>query len=553
MSSSSAPDVKMAHVNLMTDAIVANIPEESLRAVLRSMLAVDAALTKTFEERARLYLTKQANSPSQVVFTNDGRQISVTSSFYEQQGRIRAMLGCGLCFESIPLLANVVEQASDPAISCNQNGILGRALASIDGEIIQALTTVQKLLLVSSESRQLNDREIVPVSRLHHALVQGQRGLSPNGDYPFARSLLALQLSQLPPETSKQDPQASDAAHITVSSLSETIETFTLNGRTLPRLFSGLWQLSSPSWGIATLSQINAQFHEYSPLGFTAYDMADHYGDAEILFGRFRSTCTSPDALFGATKYCVFAPIEVTAEVISANITERCHRMQASHIDLLQFHWQDYSDPSYILALQYLQSDSRITALGLCNFDTEHMLNAINSGIKIHTNQVQFSLIDSRPLHSMVPACKTHGVKLLTYGTLLGGFLSSKWLDKPEPLDNFSQSITPSQRKYYEMIVNWGGWELCQELLQVLEDIGTKYDRSVSCVAMRWVLDVAEEVVGAVIVGTRWGVSGHAEENLKVYGWKLDGEDMAKIEGVLSRSRRDKMVELLGDCGGEYR
>ncbi|CAK1367576.1 unnamed protein product [Cercospora beticola] len=553
MSASSEPDVQMAHVNLMTDTIVANIPEDGLRAVLRSMLAVDPAITKTFEERSRSYLTKQAKSPSQEVFTSDGEQIEVTSSFHDQQGRIRAMLGCGLCFESIPLLVNIVGQATDLEILSGYTEKLGQELASIDGDIIQALTAVQKLLLVSSGSRQLNDTEIVPVSRLHQALVNGQKRLSSNDDYPFARSLLALQLSRLLPETSKRDALASRSTRITVSPLSQTVETFTVNARSLPRLFSGLWQLSSPSWGIATLSQINAQFHEYSSLGFTAYDMADHYGDAEILFGRFRSLCMNPNTLFGATKYCVFGPIEVTAEVISANITERCHRMQASHIDLLQFHWQDYGDPNYILALQYLQSDSRIHALGLCNFDTKHMLNAINSGIRIHTNQVQFSLIDSRPLHSMVPACKTHKVKLLTYGSLLGGFLSSKWLDKPEPLDNFSQSITPSQRKYYEMIVNWGGWELFQELLHVLQDVGTKHDRSVSCVAMRWVLDVADEVVGAVIVGTRWGVSGHAEENLKVYGWRLEGEDMNKIESVLSRSRRAKMVELLGDCGGEYR
>ncbi|GIZ49089.1 hypothetical protein CKM354_001212900 [Cercospora kikuchii] len=553
MASSSELDAKMAHVNLMTDTIVANMPEDGLRAVLRSMLAVDPAITKTFEERARIYLTKQAKSPSQKMFTNDGEQTTVTPSFHEQQGRIRTMLGCGLCFESIPLLANIVEQVSDLEISSGQNEIMGRELASIDGDIIQALTAVQKLLLVPSGSRRLNDSEIVPVSQLHQALVQGQGQLSPNDDYPFARSLLALQLSQLLPEASKQDTPASDSRRITVSPLPETIETFTINGCTLPRLFSGLWQLSSPSWGIATLSQINAQFHEYSSLGFTAYDMADHYGDAEILFGRFRSKCTNPDALFGATKYCVFTPIQVTAEVISANITERCRRMQASYIDLLQFHWQDYNDPNYLLAMQYLQSDSRVHALGLCNFDTKHMLHAIESGIKIHTNQVQFSLIDSRPLHSMVPACKTHGVKLLTYGTLLGGFLSSTWLDKLEPLDNFSQSITPSQRKYYEMIVNWGGWELFQELLHVLQGVGAKYDRSVSCVAMKWVLDVADEVVGAVIVGTRWGVSGHAEENLKVYGWRLDEKDMDKIEGVLSRSRRGKMVELLGDCGGEYR
>ena len=32
---------------------------------------------------------------------------------------------------------------------------------------------------------------------------------------------------------------------------------------------------------------------------------------------------------------------------------------------------------------------------------------------------VQFSLIDTRPLHGMVDVCQKHGAKLLTYGTLV--------------------------------------------------------------------------------------------------------------------------------------
>ncbi|KAF2206283.1 hypothetical protein CERZMDRAFT_53475 [Cercospora zeae-maydis SCOH1-5] len=552
MSSTPETNAKMAHVNLMTDTIVANLPEEGLRAVLRSMLAVEPSITKAFEERARQYLIKQAKLPKGDLFTNDGKQIKSTSIFHEQQGRIRAMLGCGLCFESLPLLADVISQATGLE-SNSKNDNLAHDLASVDGDVIQALTAVQKMLLIPTGSRQLNQTEIQPVSQLYDAIEKGKKQYSSDDTYPFARSLFALQCSQLLPEISEQSARLSISPGVTIPPLPEAIESFTLNGHALPRLFSGLWQLSSPSWGTASLAQINAQFQQYSSLGFTAYDMADHYGDAELLFGRFRSSCTNPGALFGATKYCIFTSTQITAEVVASNIAERCHRMQASHVDLLQFHWQDYSNPNYTLALQHLQSDSRVHALGLCNFDTQHMLQAINSGIRIHTNQVQFSLIDSRPLHSMVPACKAHGIKLLTYGTLLGGFLSGTWLNQPEPLDNFSQSITPSQRKYYEMIVNWGGWDLFQELLHVLQDVGNKYDRSVSCVAMRWVLDIAEDVVGAVIVGTRWGVSGHAEENLRVYGWNLNDTDLARIEEVLKRSRRDEMVKSLGDCGGEYR
>lgn len=39
----------------------------------------------------------------------------------------------------------------------------------------------------------------------------------------------------------------------------------------------------------------------------------------------------------------------------------------------------------------------------------------------IASNQVQFSVVDTRPLAKMAPLCAAHGVHLLTYGTLMGG------------------------------------------------------------------------------------------------------------------------------------
>lgn len=131
-----------------------------------------------------------------------------------------------------------------------------------------------------------------------------------------------------------------------------------------------------------------------------------------------------------------------------------------------------------------------------------------------------------------------------------GGFLAEKWLDRPEP-ELFSDNITPSQRKYFEMILAWGGWTLFQELLKTLKNIATKHNVAVSNVATRWVLDF--DYVGAVIVGARMGVSEHGEENLASYGWRLDDEDQQKINAVLARSRRNEIFDVMGDCGGEYR
>lgn len=49
-----------------------------------------------------------------------------------------------------------------------------------------------------------------------------------------------------------------------------------------------------------------------------------------------------------------------------------------------------------------------------------------------HT-QVQYSILDQRPGAKMAAAAEQRGIKILAYGTLLGGFFSDKWLGQPEP------------------------------------------------------------------------------------------------------------------------
>ncbi|OJD24118.1 hypothetical protein ACJ73_04524 [Blastomyces percursus] len=139
--------------------------------------------------------------------------------------------------------------------------------------------------------------------------------------------------------------------------------------------------------------------------------------------------------------------------------------------------------------------------LGLCNFDTKRMEEIIGAGVKIATNQ--FSLIDSRPTYAMAEACEKHNIKLLTYGTLCGGFLSENWIRKDEP-DSFGEEMTPSLRK----------------CLRGSDSVGARFQ------------------LRAVLVGARMGVSDHAQDNLAAYGWQLDEEDKRMLEEVLCQSPR---------------
>ncbi|KAF8631502.1 hypothetical protein AX15_002366 [Amanita polypyramis BW_CC] len=332
-------------------------------------------------------------------------------------------------------------------------------------------------------------------------------------------------------------------------------ETFELGPFTVPRIWTGLWQLSSNAWGTATTAQIRAAMEKYSNVGFIAY--ADHYGSAEILFGRFRQGHSQPDSIIGATKWCVFKQETMTRSVVLNAVRERMLRMRSSRVDHLQFHWQDYSDKNYLFCLNVLhelKDDGLISAIGLCNFDTirtDEICTLLGPGV-VSTNQVQFSLVDTRPLHGMSDVCKKHNLKLLTYGTLCGGFLSDQWIGKPEP-DPYGSNLSPSQRKYLDIIVNaWGTWELFQSLLHLLREIGDRHGGvSVSNIATRWVLD--HTFVGAVLIGARLGITDHAEDNTRVFALKLTPQDKEDIGKLLDRSNAHQLIITVGDCGAEYR
>jgi len=240
----------------------------------------------------------------------------------------------------------------------------------------------------------------------------------------------------------------------------------------------------------------------------------------------------------------------MTRQVVADNIAVSLQRMAMEALDLLQFHWWEYTDARYLEALAHLsqlRDEGKIRHLGLTNFDTEHLKRIVESGIRVVSNQVQFSLIDRRPEVQMIPFCQVYNIQLLTYGTLCGGLLSEQYLGQPEPRGNALN--TASLRKYKQMVDVWGGWELFQELLSVLKQIADRHGVSIANVAVRYILD--RPAVAGVIIGVRLGVTEHRADNARVFALGLDSEDYDRIHTVLAKSR--DLLRLIGDCGDEYR
>jgi len=326
------------------------------------------------------------------------------------------------------------------------------------------------------------------------------------------------------------------------------IETTQIGDLTIPRIINGMWQVSGTHGQIDSEAAIS-QMTQYNKAGLYAWDMADIYGPAETLFGQFRKRLDSESSIIGFTKF-VPNPGSMSKSIVEYYIDESLSRMKVSAIDLLQFHWWVYSDENYLNALdnlQKLQSQGKILHLGLTNFDTQHTKLILNHGIKLVSNQVQYSILDTRPELKMAPFCEKNRIKLLCYGVLLGGFLSEKYLGADEP--HRAELDTASLQKYKNMIDAWGGWSLFQELLDVLDGIAKKHSSSIANVGTRYILD--KPAVGATIIGARLGISEHIEDNLQVFELKLDEYDNSEIKSVSSKA--NDLFSSIGDCGDEYR
>ena len=309
-------------------------------------------------------------------------------------------------------------------------------------------------------------------------------------------------------------------------------------GYEISRVICGGWQLAGGHGPVDRQAAID-NLVAYDEAGIFTFDCADIYTGVEELIGAARTEVgrrhgTDAAAAMKVHTKCV-PDLDKLADVDRAyirNIVETSlGRLRTERLDLVQFHWWDYDVPGYLDAagwLKELQREGKIDRLGGTNFDTPHTAELVAAGIDVVSMQVQYSLLDSRPEHGLVAFGLEQGVSLLCYGTVAGGFLSDRWLDRPEPSPPFeNRSLT----KYKLIIDDFGGWSLFQELLHALRRIADRHGTDIASVASRAMLD--RPAVAAVIVGAR--SRAHVAANAALAAIPLAAADHAEIDAVLAQ------------------
>jgi len=321
-------------------------------------------------------------------------------------------------------------------------------------------------------------------------------------------------------------------------------------GINIPPVIIGLWQIADLERNNSNFSPASLVNHmeAYLDAGLHFFDMADHYGSAEIIAGLLykKRKVEGKSLPVLATKW-VPQPGHNPKEKVKDAVVLALNRLQMDQLDLLQFHAWDYSDPSWIETLFYLdelRKEGLIKALGVTNMDTVHLKMAVDSNIPIISNQISHSLFDQRAVQRMIPYCIENQIKVLCYGTVAGGFFSNKWLGKVEPV--ISELPTWSLMKYKRFQEEVCDWNQFQTLLQQLDEISKERNLSLAQLASLYIKE--EFSCNSVIIGARLGELEHIEENQQIGQISLDMASKLKIASIINTFK-----SVHGDCGDEYR
>lgn len=151
-------------------------------------------------------------------------------------------------------------------------------LAKFDGDVVQAVQALKE------SCPEPTPKLLGLINGLLAGLGNCRQyceGLHPALSFPFIRATRQLYdvLAILFPQYMRAVNTVKQP-ELTVSNTAvkrHVIENFQLGPFDMPRLFNGLWQLSSPSWGSGTAQSQEAALLHAVECGLTATDMADHY------------------------------------------------------------------------------------------------------------------------------------------------------------------------------------------------------------------------------------------------------------------------------------
>ncbi|WP_062349953.1 aldo/keto reductase [Bacillus kwashiorkori] len=256
------------------------------------------------------------------------------------------------------------------------------------------------------------------------------------------------------------------------------------NGLKMPQLGFGVWQVENDQATIAVKKALE--------VGYRSIDTAMIYQNEEGVGKAIRETEISREELFITTK--VWNSDQGYENTLRA-YEESLSRLGLDYVDLYLIHWPTPKFDQYVdtyKAMEKLYKDGRVKAIGVCNFEIEHLERLLNEcEIKPVLNQVECHPFLAQ--NELKDFCAKH--------------------------DIFVEAWSPLQQ---------GGEVLKNETVQ---SIAKKHNKTTAQVVLRWHLQNDTIVIPKSVTPSR------IEENFNVFDFELSAVEMDAIN-KLNRNER---------------
>ena len=207
-------------------------------------------------------------------------------------------------------------------------------------------------------------------------------------------------------------------------------------------------------------------------------------------------------------------------------------RLQTDYVDLYQMHQPDPTTPmeESLRALDDLVKSGKVRYIGCSNFAGWQLsealwtsrVNCLNSFITV---QPKYNLFDRQIEQDLVPCCKAHGVGIIPWGPLSGGFLTGKYRRGEQPPTPVPDARPPKAFLYlYSPVMtdaNWGR-------LEKLDNFARERGHKVAALSIAWLL--SHPWLCTVIAGAT--KPEQLDANLIGAEWKLTPDEVTQVEQI---------------------
>lgn len=230
-----------------------------------------------------------------------------------------------------------------------------------------------------------------------------------------------------------------------------------------------------------------------------------------------------------ATKYPSGFSFKV--EDFPKEVEATLQRLGRDSIDLYQHHYPNakMSIPDLMNRVADAVEAGKVKAAGVSNYSAKQMREAHEAlgkrGIPLASNQVEYSLLNRKTeVDGVLDACRELGITLIAYTPLAGGRLTGKYSAEHRAGGFFRRILPQYSRKALDEM---------QPVIKLLREIGEKYSKTLSQVALRWLI---ENPVVLPIPGAKNGKQ--AADNAEALTFSLTAEEVERLSSATMAWRR---------------